>query len=180
MFRCFLSVAAAAAFALVLPATAADQADSNPMTSPAKQTYSQAKSLITRAADKMSDADYAFKPTPDVRSYAQLMGHVANSQFMFCASALGEKSPSGADIEKTKTTKADVVAALKDAFAYCDKAYDSLTDASAAEKVKFFGQERSRMWVLSFNLNHDFEHYGNAVTYLRLKNVVPPSSEGKK
>jgi uncharacterized damage-inducible protein DinB len=179
MFRCSLWVAAAAAFALAMSATAADQAD-NPMTSPAKQTYSQIKSLITRSADKMPDADYAFKPTPDVRSYGQLMGHLANAQFTFCSSALGEKSPSAADIEKTKTSKADLVAALKDAFAYCDKAYDSLTDASASEKLKFFGQDRSRMWVLSFNLNHDFEHYGNAVTYLRLKNVVPPSSEGKK
>jgi uncharacterized damage-inducible protein DinB len=125
----------------------------------------------------MSDADYSFKPTDEVRSYGQIVGHVANANYMFCSTALGEKSPAAADIEKTKTTKADLVQALKDSFAYCDKAYDGMTDTLALQKVKLFGHEMPALGVLTFNNMHDYEHYGNIVTYLRLKNIVPPSSE---
>jgi uncharacterized damage-inducible protein DinB len=124
----------------------------------------------------MPEENYSFKPTPDVRSFGQLLGHVADAQYMFCAAVLGTKSPS-LGIEKSKTSKADLVQALKDAFAYCDKAYDGLTDAQAAETVKFFGGDQAKATVLSFNTAHNSEHYGNIVTYLRLKSLVPPSSE---
>ena len=80
----------------------------------------------------------------------------------------------------SKTTKADLVKALNDAFAYCDKAYDGMTDAHAADMVKFFGREQAKLSVLAFNNAHDFEHYGNLVTYLRLKGLVPPSSEQRR
>jgi uncharacterized damage-inducible protein DinB len=89
---------------------------------------------------------------------------------------LGEKNP-GLKIEQTKTTKAELVAALKDAFAYCDKAYDGMTDAAAPQTVKLFGGDTPKLGVLTFNLAHSVEHYGNLVIYLRLKNIVPPSSE---
>ena len=124
----------------------------------------------------MPEENYNFKPTDAVRSYGQIVGHLADAQYMFCSMALGEKGPS-LKIEQTKTTKSDLVAALKDAEAYCDRAYDSMTDASGSQTVKLFDSDMPKLGVLSINNMHNMEHYGNLVTYMRLKNVVPPTSE---
>lgn len=165
---------------LLACAACAAFAQENPMTAAAKFQYGLAKTNITKAAEKMPEEDYAFKPTPDIRSFGQLVGHVADASYAFCSGAAGEKSPATGSVEKTKTTKADLVAALKEAFGYCDKVYGAMTDASGAELVKFFGQQSPKLGVLSFNSMHDYEHYGNMVTYMRLKNIVPPSSEPRK
>jgi uncharacterized damage-inducible protein DinB len=138
-----------------------------------------AKTNVIKAAEKMPEEHYGFQPTPDVRTFGQLIGHVADAGYMFCAPVLGA-TPERKGIEKGKTTKADLVAALKESFAYCDKAYDEMTDAKAASKVKFFGSERTALNVLDFNVVHDYEHYGNLVTYMRMKGIVPPSSEPRK
>jgi uncharacterized damage-inducible protein DinB len=114
-----------------------------------------------------------------VRSFGQILGHVADSQYGFCSTILGETNPALA-IEKTKTTKADLVQALKDAVAYCNKAYGGLTDATAVETVKIMGGDQAKLTALSFNNVHTIEHYGNLITYLRLKGLVPPSSEPRK
>jgi uncharacterized damage-inducible protein DinB len=165
----------AIAFSVCLFSQTAD----NPLSGSAKGLYTMAKTNVIRAAEKMPEADYAFKPTPDVRSFGQLVGHVADASYLFCSAVLGEQPPVRG-IEKSKSAKADLVQALKDGFAYCDKAYDGMTDAKAAEKVKFFGSERPALGVLDFNVVHDYEHYGNMVTYLRMKGIVPPSSEPRK
>lgn len=90
-----------------------------------------------------------------------------------------EKSPSGGDIEKTKTTKADLSKALAESFAYCDKVFAGMTDATGAKTVKFMmGGDMAKLSILSFNTAHDWEHYGNLVTYMRLNKMVPPSSQG--
>lgn len=158
-------------------ACAACLAQENPISAAVKTQYGMAKNVITRAAEKMPETEYAFKASDDVRAFGQIVGHVADAQYMFCSAAIGEKSPATGSVEKTKTTKAELVAALKDAFAYCDKAYDGMTDASGAQTVKFFGREMAKLGVLTFNNMHDYEHYGNLVTYMRLKSIVPPSSE---
>ncbi len=106
----------------------------------------------------------------------QILGHIADADYLFCSAVLGEKSPSPG-VEKTRTTKAELVSALHDAFAYCGRAYETLTDASASETVKAFGQERNKLGVLWFNSSHNLEHYGNLVVYLRLKGIVPPSTD---
>jgi uncharacterized damage-inducible protein DinB len=156
--------------------TAATLCAQNPMALEAKAVYEGIRNNITRAADKMPEENYSFKPTPDVRSFGQLIGHVADAQYLFCSQVKGEqKAPPG--VEKSKTTKADLAAALKEAFAYCDAAHDGLTDAQAMDKVKLFGRERSKLGTLYFNSSHNNEHYGNIVTYMRLKGLVPPSSE---
>jgi uncharacterized damage-inducible protein DinB len=138
---------------------------------------------LVAAAEKMPEAEYAFKPTPDVRSFAELVGHVANANFYFCSMAKGEASPAKTNFEKA-TAKADLVKGITDAIAYCDAAYSSITDASFAEKIKaalpVLGPENPRGAVLTFNVAHNNEHYGNIVTYMRLKGHVPPSSEPKK
>jgi uncharacterized damage-inducible protein DinB len=125
------------------------------------------------------EADYAFKPTPEVRSFGELVGHVANANYMICAMALGEKSPAAANFEKTVTAKAQLEKALADAIAYCDGAITKLTAASAVEEVKFFTGPTPRLGVFAFNNAHNMEHYGNMVTYMRMKKIVPPSSEGR-
>ena len=152
-------------------------AQENPISASIKMQYSMGKSAILRAADKMPEGEYAFKPTDAVRSFGQLVGHVADAQYMFCSAGAGMDRPKMDSVEKTKTTKADLVQALKDAFAYCDKAYDAMTDATAGQMVKFFGRDNPKVGVLSFNNMHNYEHYGNMVTYMRLKDIVPPTSE---
>lgn len=96
----------------------------------------QVTAWIERAAEKMPEEQYAFKPDPAVRSFGQILGHIADADYLFCSGALGEKN---------KTTKADLMAALHDAFAYCNRAYDALTDASANETVKDFGQSATSL-----------------------------------
>jgi uncharacterized damage-inducible protein DinB len=148
----------------------------NPFSTFNKFTYARVKTILVSSAEKMPEENYNFKPTEAVRSYGQIVGHVADAQYMFCSLALGESNPDH-KIEQTKTTKADLVAALKEAVAYCDKAYDGMTDASGAQMVKLFGMDMPKFGVLNINNMHDMEHYGNLVTYMRLKNIVPPTSE---
>jgi uncharacterized damage-inducible protein DinB len=148
----------------------------NPLSTWNKTAYARVKDILLRSAQKMPEENYSFKPTDTVRSYGQIVGHVADAQYLFCSISLGEKNP-GLDIEHTKTSKADLIAALNTAFAYCDKAYDGMTDASAVQMIKLFGNDAPRLSALTVNNMHDLEHYGNLVTYMRLKNIVPPSSE---
>ncbi|HYL62896.1 MAG TPA: DinB family protein [Candidatus Methylomirabilis sp.] len=141
-----------------------------------KIAYARLKIILVSSAEKMPEENYNFRPTDAVRSYGQIVGHLADAQYNFCSLALGEKNPD-LKIEQTKTTKADLVASLKDALAYCDKAYDTMTDASGTQTVKLFGGDMPKLGVLNINNMHDMEHYGNLVTYMRLKNIVPPTSE---
>lgn len=162
---------------IALLATAAVAiAQDNPLSKFNKRAYGQMKDWLLRSAEKMPEENYSFKPTDAVRSFGQIIGHVADAQYRFCSAVLGENNPSP-KVEQTKTSKADLISALKDAFAYCDKVYDSATDASGVETVKQFGSETPKLSVLSANVMHNAEHYGNLVTYLRMKNIVPPSSE---
>ena len=144
-----------------------------------KMVQKQVTAWIERAAEKMPEEEYAFKPDPASRSFGQILGHIADADYLFCSTILGESSPSPG-VEKSKTTKAELRAALHDAFTYCNRAYDALTDAGANETVKAFGQERNKLGALWFNASHNLEHYGNLVVYMRLKGIVPPSSDPKQ
>jgi len=141
-----------------------------------KFVYTGVKGILLRSAEKMPEENYSFKPTDAVRSYGQIIGHVADAQYLFCSIALGEKNPSP-NIEQTKSSKADLIAALKDSFSYCDKAYDGMSEVSATQMVQMFGGDTPKLGVLNINNMHTVEHYGNLVTYMRLKNIVPPTSE---
>jgi uncharacterized damage-inducible protein DinB len=165
--------------ALLAACAAAAYAQGSSVAGDVKMTYHQVKGYILKSADKMPEEHYSFKPVPEVRSFGQLLGHIADAQYVFCGSATGSK-PETSGIEKSKTTKSELTAALKEAFAYCDEAYNQMTDSNAGETVKLFGRDRARAGVLAFNNAHDYEHYGNLVTYMRLKGLVPPSSEGRR
>lgn len=137
--------------------------------------YQMAIGNVIKAAEAMPEANYSFKPVDTVRSFGEIAGHVADSQYFFCGSAKGEqKAAPGA--EKMKS-KAEIVEALKGAKDFCDTAYGMLTDANAGDAVKFMRGERARIGVLEFNTAHTYEHYGNLVTYMRIKGLVPPSSQ---
>jgi uncharacterized damage-inducible protein DinB len=165
-----------AAVPVVLHSQEPAAASSNPITASEKGFYTVVSGEVIAAAEKMPEQNYSFKPTPEVRSFGQLVGHVADAQYLFCSMASGEPNPKKA-IEKTMTTKADLVSALKDAVAYCNKAYAGMTDAQGSQMVKMFNYDLARLTVFSVNTAHTDEHYGNMVTYLRIKGIVPPSSE---
>ena len=165
---------AAAGLAQTNPPPAA--AAANPLSGHNRFMYRAMQTILVLSAEKMPEESYGFKPTEVVRSYGQILGHVADSQYLFCSPVLGEKSPAPG-IEKTKSSKADLIAALKESFAYCDKAYDRVNDASAAETVQHMGRDTPKLGVMTTNLLHTVEHYGNLVTYMRMKNIVPPTSD---
>ena len=164
-------------FILALPAFSQDkQSTENPFSNVNKHSYERTKGILLRSAEKMPEENYSFKPADSVRSYGQIVGHLADAQYLFCSMASGDKNP-GLNIEKTKTAKADLIAALKDGFSYCDKVYDSMTDAASLQTVKFFGNDAPKFLPLNVNVSHNMEHYGNLVTYMRMKGIVPPTSE---
>lgn len=156
---------------LLAPAYGAD-----PLTAAQKGFYEGVTNTIIRAAEKMPEANYSFRPTPEVRTFGQLVGHLADFQYVFCANAAGEKPPV-TGIEESKTSKADLVQALKDGYGYCEKIYGEMTDAKLAQTVMVEGRPRMVLSAVTLNIAHNDEHYGNMVTYMRIKGIVPPSSE---
>lgn len=147
-----------------------------------KQLWDSAKGNIRESATMMEEANYAFKPVDSVRTYGQILAHVAGAGYVFCSAAKGEKSPYSEDhFEKNATGKAAIVKAVNDAIAYCDGAYQAMTDAKAGESIDLpFGMGKgSRSFPLVVNYGHFMEHYGNIVTYLRIKGMVPPSSKSR-
>ncbi len=166
------------ALLLTTAAAAIGFAQNNPMAADTKALYEITRDYILRSAEKIPDDLYSFRPVPEVRSVAELFGHIAEDQYVFCSPVKGEPSPA-VKIEKVKTSKSDLTAALKEAFAYCDTAYAKATDESLSAMVDFFGKKRTKSGVLNFNSIHNYEHYGNLTTYMRIKGIVPPSSEKK-
>ena len=169
----------------LLVAGASTAQTTNPLTGGARLHYGIIKGYVARAAAKMPEEHYSFRPAPEIRTFAQLIGHLADSNYRLCSVLAGQDPPRDAGIERTATSKADLVKALGESFAYCDAQYAAMTDAAGTPIVKFdAGGEGSRvpiqmprLTVLAFHTAHAFEHYGNVVTYMRLKGIVPPSSE---
>ena len=142
--------------------------------------YNGFKTNFTAAAEKMPEADYTFKPgsTPEARTYAQVIAHIAQAQFGQCSGLKGVPNPmAGKQLEQELKTKAEVTKALADSFAMCDELFANLTDASATEMVKAGQNEQTRAASLYGVIVHGNELYGTAAVYLRSKNIVPPSTE---
>lgn len=152
--------------------------DANPLAADVKRAYDEVKTNILRSAEKMPEENYDFRPAPRVRTFGQILGHIAQEQYLyFCAPVKGEQK--SVDIERTVKTKPDLIAALKDSFAYCDAVYNNMTDAEALKTVNTGGSKSMKLRLLWMNIVHDESHYGNLVTYLRIKGIVPPSTEGQ-
>ena len=153
------------------------QAATDPTTASIKATYDMVKGYITKAAAQVPEDKYKFQATKEVRTMGAVFGHIAESNGGICATASGLK-PVAVGAEKL-ATKAELQKALADSFAFCDKAFATITAANMNESVTLFGQWKlSRLGAMAFNNSHDFEHYGNIVTYMRLNGMVPPSSSG--
>jgi uncharacterized damage-inducible protein DinB len=167
-----------AALLVAIPAAGSAQT-ANPLTANAKVQFGALSGFVVRSAEKVPEDLYSFRATPDVRSMAELFGHVADAMFAMCATAAGSKPPR-TGIEKAVTTKPALVAALKEGVSYCNGVYDAMTDQKGTETVPFYFGPSPRLSVLYFVVTHTYEHYGNLVTYMRLKNIVPPSSEPAK
>ena len=175
MTRTFL---AAAVVALFVPTSALAQ--SNPFTDAAKAQLEQIKNNVIRTAEKVPEDLYAFKPTPEVRSFGQLLAHIADGNFGICGAGSTMKPPmSGVEKSTGGNGKAAIQKALAASFEFCESAWASMDNTRSPEVVKTFLGTQPRFSVLTFNTSHVWEHYGNLVTYMRLKGIVPPSSEPK-
>jgi uncharacterized damage-inducible protein DinB len=163
---------------LFAAAASAQETPANPLVTVSKSIYAYANNNILRSIDKIPDDMWNFQPTKDVRTVGQLFAHIADGQYEFCG-VVAEGHAVQKGIEKTLKTKAEIAAALKDAIAYCNAAYAKMTDTDAATMVDFFGMKITKLGAMDLNIAHNMEHYGNLVTYMRLKGIVPPSSEGQ-
>jgi uncharacterized damage-inducible protein DinB len=168
---------ALAAATFLLPAALAAQA--SPGVAAARDAWRPMADYIARAAEQMPEADYAFRPVATVRTFGQMIGHVAGSQRLYCAAVLGDPEPREDAVEKSATTKAALVQALKESTTYCERAY-ALPDAQAVARVSSMGDAGTKLTFLAQNATHDAEHYGNLVTYLRIRGMVPPSSQPRR
>jgi len=165
--------------AAAIPAGAQQQQSAaNPAVSAAKSNWTSIQNYLVRSAEQMPESLYSFRPTPQVRTFGQIIGHVAGSQFMYCAAILGEQPRGENDIESTATTKAALVKAIRESGDYCKRAYE-ISDAMAGGAVTLFGTSMPKLGWLINNVGHDSEHYGNLVTYFRIKGMTPPSSQGQ-
>ena len=163
---------------IAVPAAAVAQ-QPNPLTANAKVQFGALTGLVIRSAEKVPEDLYSFRATPEVRSMAELFGHVADALFSMCSTAAGAKPPR-TGIEKAVTTKPALIASLKEGVEYCNTVFDSMTDQKGTETVPFYFGPTPRLSVLYFSVTHTYEHYGNLVTYMRLNKIVPPSSEPAK
>lgn len=179
MRRSLLILVAAAA-----PLAAQQQAAPAPNfgVSAAKGVFMVPAGYVRRALEQLPDSLLSFRPTPEVRSLGELFAHVADGEHLFCSMALGEPMMDAGVEQAFKTgtgslaqKKAAIQEGLRTGMAHCDKAY-AQQDAGVQGTVNFFGNTVSRMWLLGMNGAHDFEHYGNIVTYLRMQGLTPPSN----
>jgi len=160
----------------VLPAQAQPASDSG-YAATVRSRWNAIKRNIAGSAQAMPEAGFAFKPTPEVRTFGQLIGHLANEHYIFCSEMKGEKNPQEAvDFEK-KTTKAEFVKDINDSIAYCDAAYGAMKDDAKLLAPIAPNRRDTPFSSALLNVTHDSEHYGNLVTYLRIKGIVPPSSQ---
>ena len=148
----------------------------SPFLAAIQEGWDSIKTNIARSAAAMPAPDYGFRPTPKVRTFGEILGHLANEHYIICSAVRGEANPNTVDFEKT-TAKDALVKAINASIAYCDQAHNNLSESQAVGKVKLFDTEHTRFSALTINVTHDSEHYGNLVTYLRLKDIVPPSSQ---
>jgi hypothetical protein len=149
----------------------------NPIVNSSKASFAEVKDYVLRSAGKVPENLWSFQPTPDVRTFGQLVAHIGDGQYEICG-AIG--TPTNKNIEKTVKGKAATIAAVKEAFAYCDALYAKMTDADAAQVVTVFGQKSTKIGVMETNTQHTNLHYGNMITYMRIKGIVPASSEPRK
>ena len=142
----------------------------NPLTTTLSIFRSNMQDKIMKAADAMPESKYSYRPTKDVRSFGEIVTHVADISYYLCSNAKGEAPPATATAKGSKT---EIVAYLKGAFRLCDGVYSGFTDAHLNDPADFWGFKTNKMFILTQAGNHDALHYGNLVTYMRLNGLEP-------
>jgi uncharacterized damage-inducible protein DinB len=142
----------------------------NPLTNTLSIFRRNMQDKIMKSAEAMPESKYSYRPTPDVRSFAEILNHVADISYFLCSNAKGEAPPPPAAARGSKT---EIIASLKGSFDYCDGTYSGFTDVHLNDPADFFGHRTNKMFLLTQVGNHDALHYGNLVTYLRLNGFVP-------
>jgi uncharacterized damage-inducible protein DinB len=165
-----VSVFASFANAQIAPDMPNPIAAPNPLTTTISIFRSNMQDKITKAAEVMPESKYSYRPTKDVRSFAEIVTHVADISYYLCSNAKGEAAPAMATAKGSKT---EITAYLKGAFAYCDGAYAGFTDAHLNDPADFWGHKTNKLFILTQLANHDALHYGNLVTYVRLNGLEP-------
>lgn len=168
-----------AALLISLPISALAQSDddsASAITSSLKSLHELTSTNVIKTAEMLDEELYAYQPTAEVRTMGELLSHIAGAQFMFCSAADGRDSPSQENYEETATSKEEIIAALEASTEYCSSVYDGMTDEAGATMRPIFGMEMAASAILAFNTAHNYEHYGNLVTYMRMNDIVPPSS----
>src|SRR5258706_6880687 len=165
-------IAVAATFVAALALNAQTM---NPLSIDAKQAYENVKSNILASAEKMPEENYSFRPAPRVRTFGQILGHLAEEQYIYCGAVKGEQK--AGDAEKTETLKADLMAVLREAYAYCDAVYNGLTDATAVQMVRRGEKERTKPGKISGNTKPNKTQYGKIRYLIAIKGVSAPSAE---
>jgi|SRR5688572_11910616 len=158
-------------------AQAQEKASGRASTEGISAVYGLTKSFVLGAAEKIPEDKFSFQPTKEVRTVGALFGHLADANRFFCSQVTAAPKQYSDNIEKTAKTKAELVAALKASFAECDAAYGATGDATLATPVTVFGMKQNFAGVLTMNAAHNYEHYGNIVTYMRILGIVPPTSQ---
>jgi uncharacterized damage-inducible protein DinB len=142
----------------------------NPLTTTLSIFRSNMQDKILKSADAMPESKYSYRPTKEVRSFAEILIHVADISYILCSNVKGEATPGTA---AAKGSKAEIKAYLKGSFDYCDGVYSGFTDAHLNDPADFWGAKTNKMFILTQVGNHDALHYGNLVTYLRINGLEP-------
>jgi uncharacterized damage-inducible protein DinB len=175
-----LTVTAVAVGTICVVGAAQTRGGAQPVSDAVRSSWNSAKKNIRDTANVVPEATYTFSPVPGtVRTLGQIIGHVAGANYEFCSAAKGEKTPHAEAAFESLATKAALLKAWDDSVTYCDAVFQGLTDRSAADPIEMpFGMGKGvRTAALLGNIGHLNEHYGNLVTYMRLKGLVPPTSK---
>jgi uncharacterized damage-inducible protein DinB len=165
-----ISVLASSANAQIAPNLPNPGTAANPLTATLSLFRSNMEDKIMKAAETMPESKYSYRPTKDVRSFAEILNHIGEISYYLCSNMKGEATPPPA---AARTSKAEIMAYLKSSFGYCDAAFSGFTDAHLNAPADFWGHRTNKMFILTQVGNHDALHYGNLVTYLRINGLEP-------
>jgi uncharacterized damage-inducible protein DinB len=152
----------------IAPVQAADD-----IVGPLRTQWGVTRDLVLNLAEIIPEAKYDYKPVPEVRSFREVLVHVALANLNYMSTAAGTPAPDRAKIEAMKT-RDEILKALRDSYVFGDQTLAALTDEKAVEKITFRGQTVVRWYPVLFSIQDNMDHYGNLVVYIRLNGMVPP------
>ena len=162
---------AASIFILLMSVTTAKAADD--IVGPLRTQWGITRDLVVNLVQIMPEEKYDFKPTPAIRSFREVVGHLILENYTFMSMVTGDPAPDKAKFEVLKS-RDELTKALSESYALGERTLAALTDAKAVEKITMRGQSVVRWYPVLYNLQDSMNHYGNLVVYIRLNGLVPP------